>query len=269
MLSTLDWNLVVTAYGGRRHDLIHALRPIVRLRRAGYSEVHGRPHRRRGRVPRRDRGARRRGPLRAEVLARVVPVVAHVRRSRRPGSKPSSSPRRRRSLDALAGRSFHVRVERRGHRERRRSRIMLERGLGTALVEALRARGVTPHVTFDDPDLIVAVELIGAVGGIGLVSRALRAQLPLRPAVIRVCDSGFGRSGRRDAPCDRLLASSHSPIGASRSHRRERAGPRSRGLRFAWRSEGHLSNARARGGPKGRTREDRGLTPRSEGHLEH
>ena len=35
----LDWNLVVTAHGGRRHDLVHALRPIVRLKRAGYSEV--------------------------------------------------------------------------------------------------------------------------------------------------------------------------------------------------------------------------------------
>jgi tRNA(Ser,Leu) C12 N-acetylase TAN1 len=76
-------------------------------------------------------------------------------------------------LDALAGNSFHVRVERRGHKRLVQS-DRLERTLGTALVEALDARGASPRVTFADPDLIVAVELIGDAGGIGLVPRGWR-----------------------------------------------------------------------------------------------
>lgn len=174
MLATLDWNLVVTAYGGRRHDLIHALRPIVRLKRAGYSEVLI------GRSADVEAcltaiAARADAAFCAEVLARVVPVTRTFALATDLEAQLAAETAA--VVDALAGRSFHVRVERRGQRHAVRS-DHLERALGTALVEALRARGETPHVTFRDPDVIVAVELIGAVGGIGLVPRALREHYP-------------------------------------------------------------------------------------------
>ena len=78
MRSRLDWNLVVTAHGGRRHDLVYALRPIVRLTRAGYSEVLI------GRAIDVDAclaaiAARADATLSAEVLARVIPVESLVR----------------------------------------------------------------------------------------------------------------------------------------------------------------------------------------------
>ena len=174
MVSSLDWNLVVTAHGGRRHDLIYALRPIVRLRRAGYSEVLT------GRTEDLDTclagiAARADATFSAEVLARVVPVTrtfalaADVETQLRAETAAF--------VDALVGRSFHVRVERRGHKRIMRS-DRLERMLGTALVAALTARGASPRVTFTDPDVIVAVELIGDSGGIGLVPRELRARYP-------------------------------------------------------------------------------------------
>lgn len=176
MFARLDWNVVVTAYGGRRHDLVRALRSIVHLRRAGYAEVL---------VGRTDDveaclaaiAARREADpiFAAEVLARVVPVArtfalgADVD-AQLVGEIASV-------VDELAGRSFHVRVERRGHRRVLQS-DRLERLLGGTLVEALRARGHTPHVTFKDPDLIVAVELIGDTAGVGLVPRIWRQQYP-------------------------------------------------------------------------------------------
>lgn len=174
MLSTLDWNLVVTAYGGRRHDLIHALRPIVRLKRAGYSEVLI------GRCAEVDGclaaiAAHVDARFCAEVLARVVPVSHTFALETDLEAKLALETAG--LLHALVGRSFHVRVERRGHRGVVKS-DHLERTLGTALVEALRARGATPRVTFHDPDVIVAVELIGAVGGVGLVTRARREHYP-------------------------------------------------------------------------------------------
>ena len=36
---TLDWKLLVTARSGRRSDLVYALRPIVKLQRAGFPDV--------------------------------------------------------------------------------------------------------------------------------------------------------------------------------------------------------------------------------------
>jgi tRNA(Ser,Leu) C12 N-acetylase TAN1 len=172
VFARLDWNLVVTAHGGRRHDLIHALRPIIRLTRAGYSEVLI------GNAANVDACldgiAARAGAdevFAAEVLARVVPVTRTFILTADVAAQLVVETAA--FLDALVAQTFHVRVERRGHRRLLQS-DQLERLLGTALVEALHARGQTPRVTFTDPDLIVAVELIGDAGGIGLVPRAMR-----------------------------------------------------------------------------------------------
>lgn len=173
MLRSADWNLVVTAYGGRRHDLVYALRPIVRLKRAGYAEVTV------GRVDdveatlaaiaaRADAD-----PVFAnEVLARVVPI------SRTFALEPDVEAQLVAEATAFAGtvgeQGFHVRVERRGHKRELQS-DQLERRLGGALFDAITAKGLTPRVTFADPDLILAVAVIGDYGGIGLVPRAWRA----------------------------------------------------------------------------------------------
>lgn len=172
MFDRLDWNLVVTAQGGRRHDLVRALRPIVRLRRAGYAEVLV------GRTDDVDAclaaiAARLDADpiLAAEVLARVVPVERTFALDADVDTQLAHEILT--VVDALAGKSFHVRVERRGHR-----RILmsdhLERLLGGTLAEALKAKGHTPTVTFKDPDVIVAVELIGDAAALGLVSRQHR-----------------------------------------------------------------------------------------------
>jgi len=173
MFARLDWNLVVTAHGGRRHDLVYALRPIVKLRRAGFAEVLvGRTN---------DVAAcleaiatRAADPVvGSEILARVVPVA----RTFALGADVEAQLVAEMALlvDALAGASFHVRVERRGHKRLVQS-DRVERLLGTTLVDALRARGHAARVTFADPDTIVAVELIGEVAGIGLVPRDIRAR---------------------------------------------------------------------------------------------
>ncbi|MCC6764732.1 MAG: hypothetical protein IT293_08725 [Deltaproteobacteria bacterium] len=172
MFARLDWNLVVTAHGGRRHDLVRAVRPIVQLRRAGYAEVLV------GRTGDVDAclaalAERIEGDaiLAAEVLARVVPVERTLALAGDVDVQlvAEVAP----FVDALVGRSFHVRVERRGHRRILRS-DHLERLLGGALVEALEARGETPEVSFTDPDAILAVEIIGDAVGLGLVTRAHR-----------------------------------------------------------------------------------------------
>jgi tRNA(Ser,Leu) C12 N-acetylase TAN1 len=175
MAATLDWNLVVTARSGRRSDLVYALRPIVKLRHAGFPDVSI------GRAADVDAclaaiAVRADRDLVPEVLARVVPV-ARTFLIAAPELEAQLLAETASYVDALVGRSFHVRVERRGQKEVARSDT-LERRLGTGLVDALRARGAEPRVTFDDPECIVAVELVGRVCGIGLVDRELRRRFP-------------------------------------------------------------------------------------------
>lgn len=70
----------------------------------------------------------------------------------------------------LQGRSFHVRVDRRGMRERIDSQEE-ERLLGDEIFSALEERGETAEVTFEDPDAVVVVETVSDRAGVGLLWR--------------------------------------------------------------------------------------------------
>jgi tRNA(Ser,Leu) C12 N-acetylase TAN1 len=70
----------------------------------------------------------------------------------------------------LAGKSFHVRVHRRGFRRQLSARNE-EQQLGAVLFEALEAAGSPATVTFDDPDAIVVIETVGERAGVSLFSR--------------------------------------------------------------------------------------------------
>ena len=80
-------------------------------------------------------------------------------------------------VDRLVGRRFHVRVERRGHKGVIDSH-RCEEALGAFLWAALEARGARSVVEFHDPDVVVAVELVGDTAGLALVTRELRTRFP-------------------------------------------------------------------------------------------
>ena len=46
------------------------------------------------------------------------------------------------------------------------------------LARARERRATTPRVTFDDPDLVVAIETLGERAGIALIDRTLRQTYP-------------------------------------------------------------------------------------------
>lgn len=79
--------------------------------------------------------------------------------------------------DRIDGGSFYVRIERRGHTGDFHSQP-LEQELDRTLMDQLRDRGAAPRIDFKDPDMIVAVELIGDDCGVGLVTRAMRERYP-------------------------------------------------------------------------------------------
>jgi tRNA(Ser,Leu) C12 N-acetylase TAN1 len=104
------------------------------------------------------------------VLGRVVPV-----RSTFTFQSPEEFEVRARDaalafLPELAGKGFHVRMHRHGFKGRLSSQAE-ERLLGTVLLEALEKAGTPGHVTFEDPDVILAVETLGNRAGLSLWTR--------------------------------------------------------------------------------------------------
>jgi tRNA(Ser,Leu) C12 N-acetylase TAN1 len=166
------WNVVVTAQEGAARSLRRALRPIVELEWSAFRNVAL------AWVPDRTvfldavAALRAERPRLDEWLGRVVPVDVTF---------TVDPPRILAQLEQIvapwlpkfAGATFHVRVARRGHKGVLDSHGV-EQALGGRIVDLMQVRGEPVRVAFRDPDLIVHVEILGEVGGVVLVPRALR-----------------------------------------------------------------------------------------------
>ncbi len=71
---------------------------------------------------------------------------------------------------ALADKSFHVRLHRRGFKHQLHSQDE-ERFLDHILLDALAAAGTPGQIDFDDPDAIVSVDTLGGRAGMSLWTR--------------------------------------------------------------------------------------------------
>lgn len=104
----------------------------------------------------------------------------------------------------LEGKSFHVRMHRRGMRSDLRTRdeeVLLDH----RILELLEARGAPGRVTFEDPDAIVVVETLGHHGGVALWSRDEIRRWPLlHVEAARATAANPGESPREEK---------HAPIG--------------------------------------------------------
>lgn len=78
----------------------------------------------------------------------------------------------------LAGKSFHVRVHRRGFKQELPS-PKEEQMLAATLLEAMEKAGTPGKILFDDPDAIIAVETIDNRAGLSLWNRGDLSRYPL------------------------------------------------------------------------------------------
>lgn len=80
-------------------------------------------------------------------------------------------------VPVLGGRTFHVRMRRRGFKGKLSS-LSEEQFLDNILLEALDAAGAPGRITFDDPDAIIAVETIANRAGLSLWTREQMQRYP-------------------------------------------------------------------------------------------
>lgn len=80
-------------------------------------------------------------------------------------------------IPRLAGRSFHVRMHRRGFKGRLSSQAE-EQFLDHYILERLKQAGAPGRVSFDDPDEIITVETVGQDAAVSCWSREQRQRYP-------------------------------------------------------------------------------------------
>jgi len=81
-------------------------------------------------------------------------------------------------LPALQGKSFHLRMHRRGFKGEL-SGMEQEQLLDAYLLEALELAGSKGRITFDDPDAIIALETLGGRAGLSFWTRDDLKRYPL------------------------------------------------------------------------------------------
>jgi hypothetical protein len=171
-----SWNVLATAQTGALPRLRGVLCRFGRFHRAPFRGLMV------GTVP--DLGdfledmaaASQRDPALLHVVARAIPI------DRVFGFTAEDLEERLRTAvtpyaDRIGGGTFHVRVERRGHKGELHTQP-LERALDEYLIGLLAAQGKLARVNFDDPDWIVVVELVGSDCGVGALSRDQRRRYP-------------------------------------------------------------------------------------------
>jgi len=165
-----DWNVVITARDDGFAPTVRLLRGLGPLHRTHFFNVLVMKVENVREFLEAVRDAYVRDPMVATFLARASPAqsVFHF-------GSPAEFDRQAREIvrslaPVLSGRSFHVRMHRRGLRGALSSQLE-ERSLAGAILDELQAIGANAHMAFRDPDAIVSVETVDNRAGISLWTR--------------------------------------------------------------------------------------------------
>jgi len=172
----VGFNIVATSQRGAEWRLLRLLRRFGDFTRSGFRDVVV------GRVPNTERLLEellllfQKAPSEVSPLSQVVPIKDTFT------FKVDEILDRLKSalvgyVEGLAGKRFYVRVMRRGHKGELSS-LQIEQALDAFLKEELQKRGVEPKIDFKEPDIIIVVETIGDIAGVGLITKEMKEKYP-------------------------------------------------------------------------------------------
>jgi tRNA(Ser,Leu) C12 N-acetylase TAN1 len=81
-------------------------------------------------------------------------------------------------IEKVADKTFYVRVKRRGHKGEISSQEC-EKEIAEFVLDHLEKAGKQAHVRFDDPDVIIVVEMIANWAGVTSITREMKEKYPL------------------------------------------------------------------------------------------
>jgi tRNA(Ser,Leu) C12 N-acetylase TAN1 len=173
-----DWNVVVTVHEDGYNAARKLLAAYGRVDRSDYFNIILMQAADSRKLLDDLRGAAIADPDTVAALARVMPVEQTFT-FQNPGEFEGKA---RQAvgvwLPELGGKSFHLRMHRRGFKGRLSS-MDEERFLDTYLLEALEMAGTQGEITFEDPDAILALETVGPRAGLSLWTREDMERYPL------------------------------------------------------------------------------------------
>ena len=173
-----DWNVVITVHEGfynQARKLLERFGLVAKTEYFNLLVMRTADHRQLLEELREEAG---REPGSVSSLARVMPVVQTFT-----FQTPAEFDEKARLavcawLPTLGGKSFHLRMHRRGFKGKLSS-MDEEKFLDAYLLDALEMAGSPGRITFDDPDVVIALETIGPRAGLSLWSREELALYPL------------------------------------------------------------------------------------------
>ncbi len=166
----LDWNVVVTVHGDGYRRACALLERFGAIRRTDYYNVL---------VMKVGDRAAFLGELAAlaeavpeflQIISRVMPASATFTFQSAEQFEAAAREIALAWTPELAGKSFHVRVHRRGFRSQMSSQ-QEERFLDDVLLAALERAKTPGRLSFDDPDVIIDVDTVGQRAGLSLWTR--------------------------------------------------------------------------------------------------
>ncbi|HEY7673205.1 MAG TPA: THUMP domain-containing protein [Gammaproteobacteria bacterium] len=176
--SPFDWNVVVTVYDGEFNEAVRLLRPYGEVARTDYWNVLAMRVEDVAEFVQALESATREDATIPNAVARIVPVTAKFRFQSPAEFEEKTRALVERWLSDLKGKSFHVRMHRRGFKGRLSSQHE-EQFLDHHLLERLTQEGGPGRIDFADPDVIIAVETLGQTAGLSLWTREQRQSFEL------------------------------------------------------------------------------------------
>lgn len=165
-----DWNVVVTVREGAFVRACRLLQAMGRVHRTEFFNVLVMRSDDPEQLPEWLRGRMADDPEAGCCIARLVPLTS-LFNFQSPGAFEENAVEAvSRWVPGLGGKSFHVRMCRRGFKGRLSS-MDEERFLDEYLLGTLEKAGAPGRLSFDDPDFIIAVETVGTRAGLSLWNR--------------------------------------------------------------------------------------------------
>ncbi|HEY3309509.1 MAG TPA: THUMP domain-containing protein [Desulfuromonadaceae bacterium] len=173
----LNWNVVVTVYEGGYNQakrFLEQFGPVTRtdffnllvMRTADHQQFLEEFHSKAGR-----------NLEDASSVARVMPVIETFTFQTPEEFDTKAQQAVCTWLPTLANKGFHLRMHRRGFKGKLSS-MDEERFLDDYLLQALKTAGTPGHITFENPDVIIALETIGTRAGLSAWTRAELKRFP-------------------------------------------------------------------------------------------
>lgn len=172
-----DWNVVVSIHERGMRQAFAVLREFGPVKKAPFFNILTMNVRNSEQMMEALRNRTLEDPLSLSFLSRLIPLT-HTFSFQSPEDFEQKSKEVILSwVPALAGKAFHVRMHRRGFKGRLSS-LDEEHLLDNTLLEALKEAAAPGRITFDNPDVIIAVETVAQRAGLSFWTRELLQRYP-------------------------------------------------------------------------------------------